>query len=296
MQQRAGLAMMAWMVLLALPLLTLAQQDLAIDKSGVYAVKDTRKSAKMEQHSKSEQQLVVDEEVANDCNLSIPPSPLHSTPRATTTLPCHARSSRCILEMITWSRMISFEEVETIVTCNGSLCEVTASGYQGRVRLVTSQPHNGSLILTDVRLNDTARYGCEHQWRRGDVIETSTITVDLNVTEQQETNTAAHVPMWYYMPAVVLVVVMAVGLPLLYHFTCKKKSAAVPPYPSTSLDGRIEPRAMQNDAAGEVFYETVNMGDGERRDSMAGEEPHIHGSPLPVIYSTVNKVSSGPSS
>ncbi|CAN0424494.1 unnamed protein product [Lampetra planeri] len=273
MQQRAGLAMMAWMVLLALPLLTVAQQD---------------------------------------CNLSIPPSPLHSTPRATTTLPCHARSSRCILEMITWSRVISIEEAETIVTCNGSLCKVTASGYQGRVRLVTSQPHNGSLILTDVRLNDTAKYGCEHQWRRGDVIQKNTITVDLNVTEQgttispqvteagqkerksdegrgshgmveavkpeQETNTAAHVPMWYYMPAVVLVVVMAVGLPLLYHFKCKKKSAAVPPYPSTSLEGRIEPRAMQNDAAGEVFYETVNMGDGERRDSMAGEEPHIHGS------------------
>ncbi|CAN0419356.1 unnamed protein product [Lampetra fluviatilis] len=291
MQQRAGLAMMAWMVLLALPLLTVAQQD---------------------------------------CKLSIPPSPLHSTPRATATLQCLASSLHCTLQMITWYRLLSIEEAETIVTCNGSLCEVTASGYQGRVRLDTSQPHNGSLILTDVRLNDTARYNCVHQWRRGDVNETSTIIVELNVTEQgttispqvtdagqkerksddgrgshgkveavkpeQEANTAAHVPMWYYMPAVVLVVVMAVGLPLLYHCKCKKKSAAVPLYPSTSLEGRIEPRAMQNDAAGEVFYETVNMGDGERRDSMADEEPHIHGSPLPVIYSTVNNVSSGPSS
>nr|XP_032835375.1 uncharacterized protein LOC116957369 isoform X4 [Petromyzon marinus] len=257
MQQRAGLAMMAWMVLLALPWLTLAEQD---------------------------------------CMLSIPLSPLHSTPRANVTLPCHARSPHCTLQMITWSRLISIEEAETIVTCNGSLCEVTASGYQGRVRLATSQSHNSSLILTDVRLNDTTRYNCVHQWRLGDVFQKSTIAVDLNVTEQQETNTAAHVPMWYYMPAVVLVVVMAVGLPLLYHFTCKKKSVAVLLYPSTSLDGRTEPRAMQNDAAGEVFYETVNMGDEEPRDSMAGEEPHIHGSPLPVIYSTVNEVSSGPNS
>nr|XP_032835378.1 uncharacterized protein LOC116957369 isoform X6 [Petromyzon marinus] len=221
MQQRAGLAMMAWMVLLALPWLTLAEQD---------------------------------------CMLSIPLSPLHSTPRANVTLPCHARSPHCTLQMITWSRLISIEEAETIVTCNGSLCEVTASGYQGRVRLATSQSHNSSLILTDVRLNDTTRYNCVHQWRLGDVFQKSTIAVDLNVTER------------------------------------KKKSVAVLLYPSTSLDGRTEPRAMQNDAAGEVFYETVNMGDEEPRDSMAGEEPHIHGSPLPVIYSTVNEVSSGPNS
>nr|XP_032835376.1 uncharacterized protein LOC116957369 isoform X5 [Petromyzon marinus] len=255
MQQRAGLAMMAWMVLLALPWLTLAEQD---------------------------------------CMLSIPLSPLHSTPRANVTLPCHARSPHCTLQMITWSRLISIEEAETIVTCNGSLCEVTASGYQGRVRLATSQSHNSSLILTDVRLNDTTRYNCVHQWRLGDVFQKSTIAVDLNVTEQGTTISTQVTEAGQEerksdegRGSRSKVGAVEPG---------KKKSVAVLLYPSTSLDGRTEPRAMQNDAAGEVFYETVNMGDEEPRDSMAGEEPHIHGSPLPVIYSTVNEVSSGPNS
>ncbi|CAN0419276.1 unnamed protein product [Lampetra fluviatilis] len=141
---------MDWLVLFALPLLTLAQQGCEIQ---------SQKTA-----------------------------PLRSIAGETVTLPCHARSPLCIFQIIMWFKITARIDSKQILKRDRTKRVVTQAAYRGRARLAWSQPHDASLILTDVSPSDSGVYECRHFWTHGYVYWNSVDTVTMEVTKRKTTS------------------------------------------------------------------------------------------------------------
>ncbi|XP_061403873.1 uncharacterized protein LOC133339730 isoform X2 [Lethenteron reissneri] len=141
---------MDWLVLFALPLLTLAQQGCDIQ---------SQKTA-----------------------------PLRSIAGETVILPCHARSPLCIFQIIMWFKITARFDSKQILKRDRTKRVVTQAAYRGRARLAWSQPHDASLILTDVSPSDSGVYECRHFWTHGYVYWNSVDTVTMEVTKRKTTS------------------------------------------------------------------------------------------------------------
>ncbi|CAN0419224.1 unnamed protein product [Lampetra fluviatilis] len=157
---------------------SLSIKALTADDAGYYKVTAVWDSGDGELRSESQQFLAVHE----GCEVYTPRDPLRCAPGETVTLPCQAYSLLCALDTVTWLKVTSGNQsiVRRMKTGNNH----TESGFKGRVRLAALGAHDASLILTDVRLNDSGIYVCQHRWGPENEIRSSDASVTLLVQRE----------------------------------------------------------------------------------------------------------------
>ncbi|XP_075912078.1 hyaluronan and proteoglycan link protein 1-like [Petromyzon marinus] len=157
---------------------SLSIEALTADDAGYYKVTAVWDSDDGELRSESQQFLAVHE----GCEVYTPRDSLRCTPGETVTLPCQAYSPLCALDTITWFKVTSekLPIVRSMKTGNNH----TEAGYKGRVHLAALGAHDASLILTDVTLNDSGIYECQHRWGHENKIHSSKATVTLAVQHE----------------------------------------------------------------------------------------------------------------
>ncbi|CAN0424391.1 unnamed protein product [Lampetra planeri] len=157
---------------------SLSIKALTANDAGYYKVTAVWDSGDGELRSESQQFLAVHEV----CEVYTPRDPLRCAPGETVTLPCQAYSPLCALDTVTWLKVTSGNQsiVRHMKTGNNH----TEAGYKGRVRLAALGAHDASLILTDVRLNDSGIYTCQHRWGPENEIRSSDASVTLVVQRE----------------------------------------------------------------------------------------------------------------
>ncbi|CAN0419304.1 unnamed protein product [Lampetra fluviatilis] len=281
---------------------SLSIQALTADDAGYYKVTAVWDSGDGELRSESQQFLAVHE----GCEVYTPRDPLRCAPGETVTLPCQAYSTLCPLDTVTWLKVTSGNQsiVRRMKTGNNN----TESGFKGRVRLAALGAHDASLILTDVRLNDSGIYTCQHRWGPENEIRSSDASVTLVVQREllprprdATTESAAasatprrgggslaraHHLTLHIISAVLVFAGMA--LIVLLYFARKKLGCA-----SNCLAKHTRSKANIDDAA-EVVYTTVTVA-GKQTAGSSNREDHHHRRIIiddndnseRVIYSTV---------
>ncbi|CAN0424469.1 unnamed protein product [Lampetra planeri] len=282
---------------------SLSIEVLTADDAGYYKVTAVWDSDEGELRSESKQILAVRE----GCEVYTPRDSRRCAPGETVTLPCQAYSPLCALDTVTWLKVTSGNQsiVRRMKTGNNH----TEAGYKGRVRLAALGAHDASLILTNVRLNDSGIYTCQHRWGPENEIRSSDASVTLEVQREflprprnatTESAAASATPRrgggslaraHYLTLHIISAVLVFAGMALivLLYFARKKLLGCA----SNCLAKHTRSKANIDDAA-EVVYTTVTVA-GKQTAGSSNREDHHHRRIIindndnseRVIYSTV---------